>query len=34
MLAHMLGEHSLQLVFGKCPAFVGERHIGDCLVTG
>ena len=34
MLAHMLGECSLQLVFGKCPTFVGERHIGDCLVAG
>ena len=34
MLAHMLGEHSLQLVFGECPAFVGERYIGDCLVSG
>ena len=34
MLAHMLGEHSLQLVFGECPTFVGERHIGDCLVAG
>ena len=34
MLAHMLSEYSLQLIFGECPAFVGERHIGDCLVAG
>ena len=34
MLAHMLGECRLQLIFGKCPTFVGERHIGDCLVAG